>query len=283
MPKMILRSIHSTLRGLLPLDSVFKPRTQVVRQMESRMEPSFSSGEIADTDPSGREFLRGGQLELNRLLVAARSSPDLAPIEWDGDGSSDDPELFMDGAEPTARSMPDQDPRTFDARQRRIRDRYIGARFPGVARDGADLRAVDRIIKSARLHFEAGEFAAALELLDLAVEESPHESSLWLARLEILFLSRDREGFIAGAQAFRDSRPGHDAWTEIQRLGRQIAPGEALFGATIAARDHEHYGPWPHLPNWIQAPWDLTAEVVAADFHRAMLRLVANLSLPATA
>jgi hypothetical protein len=37
-------------------------------------------------------------------------------------------------------------------------------------------------------------------------------------------------------------------------------------------RDHDHYGPWPHLPNWIQAPWDLTGEVIAADFHRAMAR-----------
>jgi hypothetical protein len=26
------------------------------------------------------------------------------------------------------------------------------------------------------------------------------------------------------------------------------------------------------MPNWIQASWDLTAEVHAADFHRAILR-----------
>jgi hypothetical protein len=136
------------------------------------------------------------------------------------------------------------------------------------------LRAVEKVIKSARLHFEAGESNAALELLDLAIEEAPNETSLSLARIEILFLARDREGFVAGARAFREAHPAHDAWVEIQRLGRAIAPGDTLFGAAIAARDHEHYGPWPHLPNWIQAPWDLTAEVVAADFHRAMLRLI---------
>jgi hypothetical protein len=56
------------------------------------------------------------------------------------------------------------------------------------------------------------------------------------------------------------------------RLGRAVAPDEPLFTAGAGARPHEHYGPWPNLPNWIQASWDLTAEVLAADFHRAMLR-----------
>ena len=41
-------------------------------------------------------------------------------------------------------------------------------------------------------------------------------------------------------------------------------------------RDHDHYGPWPDLPNWIQANWDLTAEVVAVDFHRILKRRAAD-------
>ena len=278
MPNMSLRFIHSTLVGLLPLGSVFKSRAPI-----ARAEPVFDQGEIAGTYPKMQELLRDGAFDVNRLLAAARRKPDLCPIEWDGDYPSNSAEFSVDSAVPFAQATPDEDPRTFDARRRRIRDRYIGARFPGVARDGADLKSVDWIIKSARLRFEAGESAAAVELLDLAVQEIPHEVSLWLARLEILFLARDRLAFVAGARAFRDAHPAHNAWTEIQRLGREIAPGEALFGAAIAARDYEHYGPWPHLPNWILAPWDLTAEVVAADFHRAMLRLGTNLPLPAAA
>ena len=39
-----------------------------------------------------------------------------------------------------------------EARQRRIRDRYIGARFPGVARSTADLSPPPRVIKAASAH-----------------------------------------------------------------------------------------------------------------------------------
>jgi len=75
------------------------------------------------------------------------------------------------------------------------------------------------------------------------------------------------------AHAFRGAHPRHEAWAEVERLGRALAPGEPLFGAVSGPRDHEHYGPWPHTPNWIRAPWDLTADVAAADFHRCAMRL----------
>jgi hypothetical protein len=249
MPNMSLRSIRSTFLGL----------------------------------PKTRELAGGGTIDVNKLLAAARKTPDLSPIEWDGDRSSNDAKFSEEGAGAAARATSDEDPRTFDARRRKIRDRYISARCPGVARSAADLESADKVIKSARLYFEEDEPAAALELLDLAIQEIPHESSLRLARLEILFLTRARDAFVASARAFRDDHPAHGAWSEIERLGRAIAPGEALFGGVVASRDHEQYGPWPHLPNWIQASWDLTAEVVAADFHRAMSRLIASSPMRATA
>jgi len=46
--------------------------------------------------------------------------------------------------------------------------------------------------------------------------------------------------------------------------------GYVEVGPANGRRDHEHYGPWPDLPNWIQANWDLTAEVIASDFHRIL-------------
>jgi hypothetical protein len=51
-----------------------------------------------------------------------------------------------------------------------------------------------------------------------------------------------------------------------------LCPKEQLFGCAMGPREHDHYGPWPDLPNWIQANWDLTAEVVASDFHRILKR-----------
>lgn len=204
-----------------------------------------------------REMPNPAGLDIDRLLESVKQPTNLPLLVWDGDAGTRTEALEPDVGE-------------LDSRRRRIRDRYIAARFPGIARQGSDLADVGAVIKAARLHFEEEQVGLALELLELAAQEAPHEEALWLARLEILFLARDRHAFVAAARTFRAAHPTSTEWPEVERLGRALAPGEALFGATAGPRAHEHYGPWPHLPNWIQAPWDLTAEVVAADFHRAL-------------
>jgi hypothetical protein len=93
-------------------------------------------------------------------------------------------------------------------------------------------------------------------------------------RLELLFLARDAAAFVACARDFRAVHREHAAWEEVLHLGRALVPGEMLFAAAGGPRGHAHYGPWPDLPNWIQAPWDLTAEILAVDFHRAMDRVL---------
>lgn len=244
---MSLRFFPPTLLGLPSLSSLLG---FAARPKPPRPAPAFKP------QPSPRA--KHG-LEVNRLLAAAQTVPKLSLLEWDGDG--------------TKAKVPKGDcgdPHSFTPARRRVRDRYIAARFPGLARCSADLANAPAVVNAARMHFEDGEPSLALELLDLAVEEAPQQSALWLARLEILFLLRDRDAFVAAARAFREVHRFSEAWEEVERLGRAIAPGEALFGASAGPRDHEHYGPWPHLPNWIQAPWDLTAEVTAADFHRAL-------------
>jgi hypothetical protein len=204
-----------------------------------------------------REMPNPAGLDLGRLLAAAQTAPDLPMLEWDGDREAHHNRDLID------------DPRAFPQRRRRIRDRYVAARFPGIARCAADLADAAFVIKAARLHFEDQQPELALELLGLAIEESPEQEALWLARLEILFLHRDREGYVATARGFRATHRASPQWSEVERLGRALAPGDALFGNT-GWKPHEHYGPWPHLPNWIQASWDLTGEVMAADFHRAL-------------
>lgn len=198
-----------------------------------------------------------GAVDVDRLLAAAQTTPELSMLEWEGD-------------EETSLAPTFDDPQTFPPRRRRIRDRYVAARFPGIARSAADLRDVEAMIKSARLHFEDQRPDLALELLGLAIEEAPLEAALWLARLEILFLARESEGFVAVARAFREAHATSAHWPEVERLGRALAPGEPLFAGKAGWKPDESYGPWPHMPNWIQASWDLTAEVMAADFHRAL-------------
>jgi hypothetical protein len=244
------------------------------RRAKAEAPPRVEPAMRAPVAPTPQVEKAPGQVDFDRLLAATRKAPvDLAPIEWEGDtgkpvvGAATGTWPVYD---PT--TTVDNDPRGYDARCRRIRDRYITARFPGVARSVADLESSDRVIKAARLYFEDGQVDTALELLDVAIEQDSRAEALWLAQLEILFLGRNAARFVECARAFRALHAGSEAWPEVARLGHALAPKESLFGSSAGPREHEHYGPWPDLPNWIQANWDLTAEVVAADFHRILKR-----------
>ena len=220
--------------------------------------------QLAHTQPA-----KSPRVDFDKVLASARKAPmvDLAPIEWDGEM----PKPAAYGALGLAGDCP------IEARRRRIRDRYIGARFPGVARGVADLESANGVIKAARHYFEDGRFETALELIELAIEEDARAESLWLAQLEILFLVRDPQRYVARAKEFRQAHPSSPHWTEVARLGLALAPEEKAFGPRRGPRVHDHYGPWPDLPNWIQASWDLTGEVLASDFHRLLCSSPARL------
>jgi hypothetical protein len=58
----------------------------------------------------------------------------------------------------------------------------------------------------------------------------------------------------------------------VLRLGLRLEPEEPTYRQAHpreAARD-DHYGAWPQVQNWIQAPFDLTGDVLAAEFHAKM-------------
>lgn len=152
----------------------------------------------------------------------------------------------------------------------RIRDRYIAARFPGMFRSGADLLELENVVRVARLLFEEGHVDSAHEVFALAIEQSPGDRGLRLAQIEIAYLTQDPERFAELARAFSDSFPDAPEWAEVVRLGYALCPDDPLFRDAARDRDSERYGPWPEMPNWIQASWDLTAEVLGAQFHRVM-------------
>jgi hypothetical protein len=280
----IPRPIPTTLFGLPPLGAFFSAfgpakKKQAPARAARAVKPAGTWPTPPAPDPEGVDMIK--------LLAAVKVAPELSLIEWDGDRSrsaaAPAPLEFTanEGEADDRGEVPpgmDFDAAHLDPRRRKIRERYIAARFPGVARTIGDLHSADRVIKAARLYFEDDQPELALELLELAAQETPHESPVWLAHLEILFLMRDAGGFVAASRAFRQVHGAHDAWPEIERLGRALVPGEALFGQTSGPREHEHYGPWPHTPNWIQAPWDLTPEIAAADFRRAAMRIAGRVN-----
>lgn len=150
----------------------------------------------------------------------------------------------------------------------RIRERYYAVRFPGAPSlaSGAD---VPGLVKMARLYFEDGDGTRAVELLDCAAAALPRSESLRLAALQILFLMRKGEAFVQAARAFRARFPNSPRWAEIERLGWRFAPRERLFagGRPEGKANDEHFGAWPECPNWIEAPYDLTNEVLAVELR----------------
>lgn len=153
--------------------------------------------------------------------------------------------------------------------RRKLRDRYLAARFPGVVRSMADFADAGRVIKAVRLYFEERHFDRADELLDLGIAQAGSAKLLRLARLELAYLRRDAARYVECAIELQRVHPDSPEWLEVARLGRALSPGHAeLFGKAQNARAHDSYGPWPSMPNWLQASWDLTGEVLAADFHR---------------
>ena len=187
--------------------------------------------------------------------------------------STQPPELFLLEWEPAegAPPVPIAASEAGEELRSKLRDRYIAIRFPGVARSSSDLRDAARVIKGVRLYFGEQKLARAEELLDLAIGQAGSPKLLRLARLELAYLRRDAAAFTAFARDFRGAHPDALEWLEITRLGRALTPDEAsLFGDAQGARAQDSYGPWPDMPNWLQASWDLTSEVLGADFHREM-------------
>jgi hypothetical protein len=186
-------------------------------------------------------------------------------LEWQPQARAEEPANPVQGA-PCESAMFRSDPA-----RRRLRDRYIQARFPGVVDSSADLGDDAKIITAVRLYFEERKFDRADELLDIAIAQFPETKPLRLAQLELTFLRGESGRFVAFAREFRRAYREAPEWPQIARLGRAIAPMEThLFGDAQGEHVHDRYGPWPEMPNWLQASFDLTAEVLAADFHREM-------------
>jgi hypothetical protein len=135
------------------------------------------------------------------------------------------------------------------------------------------MRDPSAFVEVARLYFDDDDVDRAVELLQYAAYALPGDERPWLARMEILFLRKEGHAFVAAARRFLEEFPKSSHWSEVVRLGWRLAPKELLFAA--GRPEHRpsdaHYGAWPEVPNWIEAPWDLTSEVKAVELRGRIL------------
>ncbi|APV51438.1 hypothetical protein BWI17_18115 [Betaproteobacteria bacterium GR16-43] len=234
-------------------------------------QPAQKLPKIGGTFPpkSSKPVATPAQSATTARFTAAPLAPELEALVWDSPVPPSGPITLRREPEKAGETAgPSLDPVAT-----RIRQRYLAARFPGVLKSAEDLGNVPHIVKCARLLFEDGLAARAGELLDLAVEEHPEHEAAWLASLEIAFLDQDSDRYTRLAHAFRGTHPDSPDWPEITRLGRRIAQMHPLFAQDPSAPKDEDYclGPWPQMPNWIQANWDLTAEVAGTELRARLI------------
>ncbi len=170
-----------------------------------------------------------------------------------------------------------------------LRRRYIEERFPEIASGTIAPADSESVVKAARLFYEDGALARAVELLHFAVEEDPAALKPWLALFEIFRLEGLSGEFGELARRFREHHGASDYWRKVQFIGREIDPSNALYRE--APVDHlETIGPAstrrampvtfdPLAENWLNAPMDFTTDALAASLRAGLL---ADAGIPET-
>jgi hypothetical protein len=155
-----------------------------------------------------------------------------------------------------------------DPARQRVRDAYIAARFPGVARSSRDLARVRSVINAANVYLEDGESRRAEELLDVAAELLPASEKLLLARLELALRLRDSEGYRRTGLRFRERHPRSPHWKYIVAFAQTIYLTEAPFTADVT----DPFGDGAYQrPNWLGDALELAPEFAPTDLRKRVL------------
>jgi hypothetical protein len=163
-----------------------------------------------------------------------------------------------------------------------LRQRYIEERFPEIGKGAISIEDPDSVVKGARLFYEDGVLARAVELLQYAIERRPAEIKTWLALFEIFRLERLQGEFAELAGRFKQHHGESDYWPKVQYFGREIDPGNALYkeapinsfetiGPAQAARIAAQSNVDPIAENWLGAPMDFENEVLANELRRTLM------------
>jgi len=167
------------------------------------------------------------------------------------------------------------------AESSQMRRRYIEERFPEVASRTIVLGDADSVVKAARLFYQDGALARAVELLQFAIEENPAEVRLWLALFEVFRLEGLTREFAALAGRFRERHENSGYWAKVQYIGRELEPGNALY-RDDSFNKLETIGPSasrrlaastfdPVAENWLNAPMDFQNQVLASELRRSLM------------
>lgn len=153
-----------------------------------------------------------------------------------------------------------------DANKRRLRERYIQARFPQFSESNTSLRNTKEVLRWARQFLDDDRSGPAIELLELSLEEDATQREVWLFLIEHAFLNSDapRVSELAAEYAMRFGRD--DATAVIEAMGHELSPNDPQF---------LHVTQTAELPNWSSFAAAGHDEAMQRKYHAALLRTAA--------
>ena len=116
---------------------------------------------------------------------------------------------------------------------RRLRERYIAARFLQFPQPAQALKNTGNVMRWARQLLDDDHPSLTTELLQLALEEDRSQRSLWLFLIELGYLGNDPAAFGELIDAFRQRFPNDEAWHVIETMGRKLIPHDPRFAHVI--------------------------------------------------
>jgi hypothetical protein len=153
-----------------------------------------------------------------------------------------------------------------DPAQRRLRDRYIAARFRQFLQPTDALRDTTVIMRCARQLLDDDHPRVAAELLQLALEEKPSQRPLWLCLIELAYIGNDAAAFSELSDSFRHLFPDAEALPVIDAMGNKLLPSDPRFSHALSP---------VILPDWSTPESEMRDELRQQKLHKALIDAMA--------
>jgi hypothetical protein len=149
-----------------------------------------------------------------------------------------------------------------DPAARRLRDRYIAARFRQFLQPTDALRDTNTIMRCARQLLDDDHPLVATELLQLALEEKSSQRPLWLCLIELAYIGNDAAAFSELSDTFRKLFPDAEALLLIDAMGNKLLPSDPRFAHALSP---------VILPDWSTPGSEMRDELRQKKLHAALL------------
>ncbi|HUI99506.1 MAG TPA: hypothetical protein VLY46_04680 [Usitatibacter sp.] len=153
-----------------------------------------------------------------------------------------------------------------------LRRRYMQERFPEIVNGAVMLEDPRSVVNAARLLYEDGTVARAIELLQFEIEQDPDAMPAWLALFEIFRLQGLTGEFAELARRFSERHGASDEWRKVSALGRSLDPGNPLYEGVDSGMPVD-----PAREGWLRAPGDDARRALAGEL-RSRLMTAASVS-----